>query len=94
MGLILDLQKKRGAQFSWRGDELIVDLDFLPNFIQVKDLLRPHHLLDLKDDRVAVLEDQGHFVAHGNTPVPLELDNALAALLAFSLIGGVADDVF
>src|SRR5262245_8187283 len=93
MGMILDLQKERGAQFSRRRDQPIVDLDFLPNLIQVGDFFRPHYLLDLKDNRVPVLEDQSHLVSHRNTSAPFNLDNALARLLPLFFIGGVAYDV-
>src|SRR5262245_7970968 len=93
MRLILDLQKKCGVQFSARWDELIIDIDFLPDLIQVGDFFCPHHLLDLKDDRVPVLEDQSHLVSNRNTSAPFNLDNALARLLPLFFIGGVAYDV-
>src|SRR5690606_14363109 len=71
----------------------VVDVDLLLDLVVLGDRLGAQHLLDLEDERVPVLEHDGDAVADAQAPVALELDDALAEIVAEALVQARAANV-
>ena len=87
MRLIFDFQEKRRAQLARIWNKFVVSRDLFANFIEIGDSFRAQHFLNLKYHGVAVLEDNGDFVADGDAPPLLFFDNIVAEMLTHFLVG-------
>jgi hypothetical protein len=82
VGFGRNLEEEGCRQLGVAGQKSVVDLDLLVDALVAGDVLGAAHLFDLKDQRVAILEDQGNAVANRDAAVALELDDALAQVVA------------
>jgi hypothetical protein len=87
MSLILNFQKKRGAQLARIRNEFVVDRDLFSNLVKISHSFCPHHFLDLEDHRVAVFEDERDLIPDGDSSFFLLVDNGIAKLLPHLFVG-------
>src|SRR4029079_8159607 len=59
------------------GQELVVSVDFMLNRFILNNALRSHHLLDLKEHRIVILENKAHHRTALDATMFFQLDNAL-----------------
>jgi len=88
-----DLDEEGGAELTTPREERIVDVELVLHAGIIGDPLDPAHLLDLEEQGVAVLEDEGEVPADGHPPAALELDDPRARLLAHLLVLEEVQDV-
>ena len=86
LALLLDLDHHRGGQLTGLRDEGVVDVDLVLHPVPGHDPLRPHHLLDLEEDGLAVLEEEGQPVPHRHAAPALRRDDAPTRRLSRLLV--------
>jgi len=67
---------KEGTRLSRPGQERVVDVELVLHAAIVGDPLHAAHLLDLEEQSVAVLEDEGQVAANGDPPAGIGLPGA------------------
>src|SRR4029079_10043239 len=92
IGLVFDFQKKRGAQLSAAGNQLVVDVDLLANLVEIADSCGAEHFLNLKGHGVAVLEYQGYPIADRDAPLFFLVDDILAEFVAHFFVSGKSEN--
>jgi hypothetical protein len=93
LGHLGDFDHERGRERIVVGDELVVNVDLLLDLLRLHDLLGPDHLLDVEEDRVAVLEHEHEFVADRDSSRALECDDPRHPGVAVALVGDVVLEI-
>ena len=70
--LVGHLDEHGAAQFAGLRNELVVAVYFFSQLVDVGDVLGAHHLLDLEQYRVPILEDEGDEVAYADAATALK----------------------